>query len=199
MVRGARASYPLIHHPGRIPLYLEHFVDAGEAVRNYTDARGIDWDTADYVPLVDWKPCLRPEDSPPEFDLFVVNQKLPFMSYSFTGENPWLMDLAGRNTKVFSVGVNADTARRKRIADGDRIVLETPDGKTAEGIARLTEGLHPECVNVPGVLGRWAVGSPGAKGKGIHFNSLLTYSLDRMDTMSTALDACVKVRIRRAG
>ncbi len=196
-VRTARASYPLIHHPGRIPLYLEHFIDAGEAVRAYVEPRGIAWDTGDYEPLVSWKPCLAPESSPPGFDLWVVNQKLPFMSYSFTAENPWLVDLATRNTKVFTVGINADTARAKGIREGDRISLETPDGKRAEGLARLTEGLHPECLNVPGVLGRWAVGNPSAKGKGVHFNSLLTYSIDRMDTLTTALDACVKVRVAR--
>ena len=106
-MRDARAAYPLVHHAGRIPVYLEHFIDAGEAVRAYTEARGIAWDTADYEPLVQWKPCLRPEEERPGFDLFVVNQKLPFMSYSFTAENPWLTDLAGRNTKVFTVGISA--------------------------------------------------------------------------------------------
>ena len=43
----------MIHHGGRIPLYLEHFIDAGEAVKAYTDSRGIDWDTSDYTALID--------------------------------------------------------------------------------------------------------------------------------------------------
>jgi hypothetical protein len=42
------------------------------------------------------------------------------------------------------------------------------------------------------------VGNAATRGEGIHFNSLLTYSLDRMDTVAAALDACVKVRIHRA-
>lgn len=198
VVRGARASYPRAFHDARIPLYLEHFIDAGEAVKAFTDSRNIAWDTSDYIPLVDWKPCLREDESPPEFDLWVVNQKLPFMSYSFTSENPWLVDLATRNTKVFTIGINATTAHKKGIRDGDTIVLETAGGKRAEGVARLTEGIHPECLAVPGVLGRWAVGNKGARGKGVHVNSLLTYSLDRMDTVGAALDACIKVRVSRA-
>ncbi len=197
--RNATASYPRAFHEARIPLYLEHFIDAGQAVKAFTDSRGIAWDTSDYVPLVDWKPCLTADESSAEYDLWVVNQKLPFMSYSFTSENPWLVDLAERNGKVFTIGINAKTAREKGIRDGDRIVLETAEGKHAEGIARLTEGIHPECLSVPGVLGRWAIGNKGARGKGIHFNSLLTYSLDRMDTVAAALDACIKVKIRRAG
>ena len=41
------------------------------------------------------------------------------------------------------------------------------------------------------------MGSPGAKSKGVHFNSLLTYPIDRLDTMSTSADACIKVRVGR--
>jgi len=198
IVRDVKASYPRAFHDARIPLYLEHFIDAGEAVKAFTDSRNIAWDTSDYVPLVEWKPCFREGESPPEFDLWVVNQKLPFMSFSHTHENPWLVDLAKRNGKVFTIGINADTARKKGIRDGDRILLETAEGKRAEGVARLTEGIHPECLSVPGVLGRWAVGNKVDRGMGVHFNSLLTYSRDRMDTVSAALDACIKVRVSRA-
>jgi molybdopterin-containing oxidoreductase family molybdopterin binding subunit len=196
--RTARSSYPLPFHGARIPLYLEHFIDAGAMVRDYTTSCGVEWDTADYVPLVDWKPCLTEAQAPPEFDLWVVNQKLPFMTFSFSAENPMLVDLARRSAKVYNVGINAATAVRKGVRDGDRIVLETPDGRRAEGTARVSEGIHPDCLAVPGVLGRWAVGNPGARRQGIHVNGLLTYTLDHMDTLSAALDSCVKVRISRA-
>jgi molybdopterin-containing oxidoreductase family molybdopterin binding subunit len=197
--RTARTSYPLPFHGARLPLYLEHFIDAGGMVRDYTASRGVAWDTADYMPLVDWKPCLTEEQSPAQFDLWLVNQKLPFMTFSFSAENPMLVDLAKRSTKVYNVGINTATAARKGIADGDRVVLETPDGRRVEGTARTSEGIHPDCLAVPGVLGRWAVGNPGARGQGVHVNGLLTYTLDHMDTLSAALDSCVKVRISRVG
>ena len=47
-------------------------------------------------------------------------------------------------------------------------------------------------------LGRWSVGNPKGEQKGIHFNSLMTYSFDRMDPVAAALDACIKVRVRKA-
>ena len=85
-------------------------------------------------PLVDWKPCLtpRPRRRPP-FDLWVVNQKLPFMSFSHIGREPMAdgprdaqhQGLHGRDQRA--------TAARKGIADGDQIILETPDGRTATG------------------------------------------------------------------
>ena len=64
-----------------------------------------------------------------------------------------------------------------------------------KAVARLTEGLHPETISIPGVLGRKMTGNPRARGKGVHFNSLIGYSFERLDPLSAALDACVKVKI----
>jgi len=193
--RSVEQSYPRVFHRGRIPLYLEHFIGAGEEVKKFTESERIPWDTSDYVPLMHWRPCPAHEESPPEFDLFVVNQKLPFLTFSFTSENPWLMELAEHNGKVFSVGINTETARRKGINEGDLIELETPGWRKARAIARLTQGLHPECLAVPGILGRWVTANDRMRGKGVHFNSLIEYTFDRLDTLSAALDACVKVKI----
>ncbi|MBI2361243.1 MAG: hypothetical protein HYV04_20445 [Deltaproteobacteria bacterium] len=195
--RTAEQSYPRVFHKGRIPLYLEHFIGAGEDVRKFTQEHNIPWDTSDYIPLTEWRPCPAQTGSPPEYDLFVVNQKVPFLTLSFTSENPWLVDLAHRNAKVFPVGMNAATARRKGIAEGDQIEIETPSGKKFRAIARLTEGVHPECLIVPSILGRWVTSNDRARGQGVHFNSLLEYTVDRLDTLSAALDACVKVKVRR--
>ncbi|MBI4494729.1 MAG: molybdopterin-dependent oxidoreductase, partial [Chloroflexi bacterium] len=196
--RSARESYPRAFHRARVPLYLEHFLGVGEEVRRFTEEHDIPWDTADYVPLVEWRPCPAYQGSPPEYDLFVVNQKLPFLTFSFTSENPWLIELAERNAKVFPVGINADTARRKGIQEGDEIVLETPGGRKARGIARLAQGIHPECLAVPGILGRQITSNDRLRGRGVHFNGLIEYTLDRLDTLSAALDACVKVKIGKA-
>ena len=125
---GARYTYPKIHNPGRIPLYLEHYIDAGEDVKAYADMQGVPWDTSDYTPMVDWKPCLAAEDVPAEYDLWVVNHKLSFLAGTYSAENP----------------------------------------------------LRQE-----------------GKGKGVHVNSLLKYTPDRMDALSAAIDSCVKVKIRR--
>jgi anaerobic selenocysteine-containing dehydrogenase len=127
--------------------------------------------------------------------LFVVNQKLPYLTCTFTSENPWLIDIADRNTKAFPIGINRETARQKGIAEGDPIVLETTFGRRYPGVARLSEGIHPECLAVPHIMGRWITSLDKGRGKGIHFNSLLDYTFDRIDTLSAALDACARVKI----
>ena len=195
--RKAKYAYPLIHHGGRIPLYLEHFLDAGESVKAYTDSRGVDWDTSDYTALMDYKPCLTPEQAPPQYDMWLVNQKLPFMAGTYSAENPLLMDLAKRNTKVFNIGINRATALKKGIQDGDDIWIETAAGKKVKGLARLTEGIHPECISAPGMFGRTSAGNKDAIGRGVHFNSLVAFTLDHMDHVSAALDSCVKVRVSK--
>ena len=195
--RSAEQSYPRSFHEARIALYLEHFIHAGEAVRSFTRSKEIPWDTDDYMPLVEWRPCPAYSQAGSEYDLFLVNHKLPFMTFSFTIENRWLTDLADRNAKIFNVGINAETARRKGIRDGDTIEIESSSGLKAQGLARLTQGLHPECVAVPSILGRQITSNDKVRGRGIHFNSLLRYNMDRLDTLSAALDSCVKVRIRK--
>ena len=194
--RTARESYPRPFHRGRIPIYLEHFLEAGEQVKKVTEEMGLEWDTSSYVPIVEWRPCPSFPSEASEYDLFAVNHKLTFTTFTFSAENNWLNELSERNGKVYNVGINAETARRKGIQDGDTIEIESSFGATATGEARLTEGLHPETISIPGVLGRKITANSRARGKGVHFNSLIRYSFDQMDMLSAALDACVKVKIR---
>ncbi len=196
--RLAKYAYPMIHHGGRIPLYLEHFLDAGVAVKEYTDSRGIEWDTSDYAAVMDYQPCTTEKQAPAQFDMWLVNQKLPFMAGTYSAENPLLMDLAKRNSKVFNIGINRATALKKGIADGDEMWIETPAGKKVKGLARLTEGIHPECVSAPGMFGRTSAGNKDAVGRGVHFNNLVAFTLDHMDPVSAALDSCVKIKVSKA-
>lgn len=193
--RTVREAYPRVFHRGRIPIYLEHFLKAGEEVRKVTQEMGLDWDTSDYVPVVEWRPCPSFPSEPTEYDLYAVNHKLTFATFTFTAENNWLNDIAERDGKVYNVGINSQIARQKGIQEGDTIRIESSSGATEIGIARLTEGLHPECISIPGVLGRKITANPRARGRGVHFNSLIGYTFDRLDMLSAALDACVRVKI----
>jgi molybdopterin-containing oxidoreductase family molybdopterin binding subunit len=196
--RSSRESYPRRFHSGRVPLYLEYFLTAGEEVRAYMKQRDIKWwDTSDYAPLMEWKPCPA-YHAAPEYDLFVVNQKIPFLAFSFTQYNPWLTDVAERNGKVYPVAINTETARRKGISDGDRVVLETPSGRRSEGVARLTQCVHPECVAVAGVVGRQLSTLTPSQRQGVHFNSLVHYSFETLDFMTGAVDQCVRVKLTKA-
>ena len=94
--------------------------------------------------------------------------------------------------------IYVDTATKKGIKEGDLIWVEGHAGKV-KGRATLTECIHPEVVGIAGAFGHWADGMPLAKGKGTHFNSLLsTADFNRIDMLACHPDHCVKVKVCQA-
>ncbi|MBI2873484.1 MAG: molybdopterin-dependent oxidoreductase [Firmicutes bacterium] len=190
--------FPMPFTDGKLHLYYEFFKRAGEDVARVAETVGFEWDTSDYDPLPDWKPC-------PDFnlrdgyDLWVINYKVPYHAHSYTYENPWLGDLTDRIPGARDILINPWTARNKGLGDGDEVTLETPQGYRVHGRLSTTEGIHPEVLAVMGSQGHWAAGQPVAKGKGINFNTLIHQDVRRVDTLSGALDSCVKVRVAKVG
>ncbi|MBI2304101.1 MAG: molybdopterin-dependent oxidoreductase [Chloroflexi bacterium] len=180
----------------RFPIYFEQLISAGEQVRTVTEELGLPWDTSDYQPIPDWKPCPAYEERGSERDLYAVNYKVPFHYQSFTSENPWLNELSEQHPYAYKIMINTETAKRKGIQDGELIAVESAAGR-AQGRAKVTECIHPEVVAMAGVLGSWARGKPIARGKGPHFNSLLSLDKERVDWVSAAVDACVRVKVYR--
>lgn len=189
-------AYPRPFLTPRLPIYVEYFLSAGEEVRKTTDNLGINWDTSDYQALVDWKPCEAFQQTSPGHDLFIINFKLPFHSLSYTTHNGYLKELSEKNPYAYSLLLNAETAGKKGIESGDRIRLTTQDGYEAEGEAYLTECIHPEVVGIAGCFGRKSK-ALHSYGKGVHFNSLLPQKLERIDSLSAALDSCVRVKVTK--
>lgn len=191
-------AYPRPFLDARIPIYFEHLRHAGEDVERVTRQLGIAWDVSDYAPLPDWKPCPAYEEPPDsEYDLFAVNFKLPFHTFTITTENPWLDDLSERHPYAYKILINAARAQEKGIQDGDLICVESRVGKV-QGRAKVVQGIHPEVVGIPGTFGHWAAGKPISRGKGVHFNALLPLDLERIDKLCGAVDACVRVRVYKA-
>ncbi|MDP2726337.1 MAG: molybdopterin dinucleotide binding domain-containing protein, partial [Dehalococcoidia bacterium] len=161
-------AYPRPFLKPRIPVYLEHFQTAGEEVRKVTQGLGIPWDVSDYQPLPDWKPCPAYDENSDEYDLYAVNYKLPFHSFSVTAQNPLLNELAEHHPYAYKVLIPAKVAAERGIRDGDGVWVESPAGRL-EGRAKVTECIHPQVVGLAGTFGGWAEGRPIARGKGMHF------------------------------
>lgn len=189
-------AYPKPFIDARAPIYFEHLIDAGNQVSAIAEKLGLDWDVTPYSPLLRFFPCeaLKPDG---EFDLLIVNFKLPFQNHSISGENPWIDEISTANPYAYCVMLNRRTAAAKGLADGERVVIESRHGRE-EGTLRVTELIHPECVGIPGIFGHWAVRKPASRGKGAAFNNLLPPpSASRIDVVSGQLDTCVRVRVRK--
>ena len=159
-----------------------------------------EWDVSDYQPIPDWKPCPTYEEKSPDYDLYPINYRSPFHNMTQTMNNIWLNELGEYNPYTYYILINSQVAKKKGLKDRDIVRLQTEMGTKTEGIIKVIEGVHPEVVGISGSFGgRWARGLPVARGKGVHYNSLIPISLERMDMLSAAVDCCVKVKISKIG
>ncbi len=189
-------AYPRPFLSSRIPIYLEHFLDIGEELKKVTEEAGIPWDVSDYQPIPDWKPCqahLEDEDS--EYDLFAVNSKAPYHTFSQTVGNPVLTEIQNEHKFGSNVLLNHKTAGRKGINEGDEVWVESTAGFKVKGTVRLTDCLRHDVVGFIGLYGKWAKHVREEGRKGPHFNTMLPYSRERIDTVSTAVDMCIKAKV----
>lgn len=190
-------AYPRPFITARVPVYLEHLIDAGEKLKKVTDGLGLDWDFRPYTPLLTYFPCHAHEHEDEDYDLFVVNFKIPFINFSITVENPWIDEIASGNPYTYNVMLNRVTAEKKGLEDGDRILIESRFAN-GEGTLKVTELIHPECIAIPGTLGHWAQQFSISKYKGTGFNNFLPApGVEYIDTLSGQTDSCTRVRVSK--
>lgn len=182
----------------RVPIYFEHLIEAGREVKAVVDQLGLeDWDVTPYQPLLHFHPC-EAFHADGEYDLLIVNFKLPFQTFSVTAENPFIDEISRGNPYAYAVMMNRATAEAKGLADGDAVVVESRHG-TGRATLRVTELIHPECVGIPGMFGHWAQRRQVAQGKGMSFNNLLPPPSERrIDVVTGQVDSCIRVRVRKA-
>ncbi len=88
-----------------------------------------------------------------DFPLYLVNYKQAEHTHSRTFNNDWLMEMKPDNPLL----INAQTAARLGLTDGDPIWLESPYGK-AKATIQATERIHPEVVALHHGYGHWGFG-----------------------------------------
>ncbi len=186
---------------GRAPIYYDFFKTAGEQIEQIKKEHNIPgFDTADFQPVPDWKPCASYEEKRPEFDLYGIYYRMPFHTCTFTSNNPWLDEVSRLDPYTYSIAINAETAKKKGIKDGDTLLIESAGtGHKVEARAALTETIHPEVIAYTCGGGHWAKRLPIASqpDKGICPEWLIPLSWDYIDTVSLNLDLCVRVKVTK--
>lgn len=194
-----KERYPRAFFAARIPIYYEYVIDAGEKVRELARNMGVEWDVSRYRPLPEWVPSAAYKTSGSGFDLYAVTFKWPFLTGSFSSFNAWLAELRTYHPYTGRIILNRKVAQAKGIEDGDTIKLENTAGSSVEGIAKLSECIHPECVGLDHSAGNWArILPPRSRSTaGTHAGSLLEYGIESIDIMGGSLDASPKLRVSR--
>ena len=186
----------------RVPIYFEWFKSVGQKVQSMTNDLGIDLDTSAFQPLPEWRPCHAHTQNGKDDGLYAVYYKFPMQTFSGTYDNPWLDEVSEIDRFAYRVAINAETARRKKIQDGDWIeITSVTTGNSVRGRAAVTEGIHPEVIAIGGCGGHWSKYLPIAskEGKGLCFEWLMPVGLDNVDIPSLTQDQCVRVNVRKAG
>jgi molybdopterin-containing oxidoreductase family molybdopterin binding subunit len=186
----------------RVPIYFEFLNKLGEDIEKVKDEFQIPgFDTSDFQPLPDWKPCKSHEDENDDHDLFAIYYRVPLHTFSFTYNNPWLDEASRMDPHVYNISINTETAKRKGIKDGDWIDVESATTKEkVRARAKVTEGIHPKVIAVANCGGHWAKNLPIASqpGKGVCFEWLMALDFDHIDTVTLNQDLCVKVKVAKA-
>lgn len=186
-------KYPRQFFSARAQIYYEFMQRAGEDVRRVTDELGIPWETDDYQAMPDWKPCPSYRHQAPH-DMYLTNMKMPNQALSHTHRNPMLAALSARHNDLRSVWINPVTAAAKDIDDGERVLIETFEGRRQTATARVTNLVHPEVLATQGCGGGWAAGADSDE---VNFNALLAIDEDHIDFLSGALDCCISARVSK--
>ncbi len=134
--------------------------------------------------------------SPPEYDLYLISHKKIEYKQSRTTFNALLNEVEPEQR----VEMNAETASKKGIADGDQVWVEshnaiTGDTRRIEATAKVIESIRPDTVTMSHHYGFWV--HPVAKGKGPTPNQLF-FTGEGYVTNTADQFYQVKVKITRA-
>ncbi|MDZ4245649.1 MAG: molybdopterin dinucleotide binding domain-containing protein, partial [Dehalococcoidia bacterium] len=148
----------------RYPLpYMEHVKITGEELAANLKKVGVDWwPTKEYLPLPTFFPNVM-EEMPEKYDFYVTTVRNAQFSWGSNIECPWLIEAADLMAGQQDIYMNTKAAKQKGIKDGDEICVESEVGKVKRKV-KLTEGIRPDTLLIPGQFGQWA--APGSKETG---------------------------------
>ncbi len=159
---------------GKVEFFNPKFADKKDLTGRPVDAGPV------FTPR-DWQPS-------PDYPLYLINWKEASHTHTRSQNNPLLMSIKGSNP----LRINSDTAARLGIANGDEIVVESPNG-SVRAVADVTRGIHPEVVGAQHGFGHTALGQV-AKGRGTAFGGLNTIRYDPLSGQASHKEICVRVR-----
>jgi anaerobic selenocysteine-containing dehydrogenase len=188
----------------RHPFYFEHLHRTGDTLRHNLEEQGITIPGQDmtdvwnhYRPIPRWTG--RPDESAdPRYDLVALNWATPQFRMNCGDQtgNPLLNEVVDRTDPYqFAVLINGETARKRGLQDGDRVVVEAYWGGKAEGVLRVTELIHPDAVGIPAIHGFRSMHRNPVTRRGPHFNSLLSSAEGTFDPVHGGIDRSPRVRV----
>jgi phenylacetyl-CoA:acceptor oxidoreductase len=197
----------IVQHGLRFELpYQERLLRVGTELGHRLHEHGMTWwDTQlkEYQGLPVWKdfPGLweavigRCGGQPQDYPFWLLTARSMQYAWGANAGSQLMHEVAGNIAGHRGVIVNAGTAARLGIADGDAIEISTPK-RQVSGRAVVRQGIRPDTLLLIGQFDHWA--TPLAKDFGMaSLNALATMSLDLTDATGSGADI-VRVNLRRS-
>lgn len=167
---------------------VKGFATASRRVELY--AKGLEGKKDATGKAVDPLPVYEPRDWQPSADypLYLINWKEASHTHSRTFNNPWLLHLKAENPLI----IHPDTADNLGVGDGDKVVVESPHGKTTAKV-KVSKRIHPEVVGLQHGFGHWA-GGRDAKGRGTADGNLRPTKGDPLAGQALHKENCVRIK-----
>ncbi len=181
----------------RLHFYIEMIVDERDKLRKNMEEAKVpfidEWEWEDYQPLP--IPVLDPvHEEPGEFDLLAISFKDVQLNFGENLSIPWIADIVYNDPVHMGVLINSKAAAARNISDGDIIKITSNYGSIM-GLAKVTEGVHPECLAVSNALTRWTGYHSIVKPGGGNFNRLLPANLKNTCATSGQMECTSKVKV----
>ena len=180
----------------RIHFYLEMIVQERDKLRKKMEEANVpfidEWQWHDYhpLPVVDLDP-VHTEDT--AYDLYAISFKDVQLNFTENLSIPWISDIVYNDPVHMGVLINPQTAAARNIEDGDVITVTSSYG-SIKGIAKITQGVHVDCLAVSNALTRWTGYHSVVKPGGGNFNRLLPADLKNTDACSGQMECTAKVK-----
>lgn len=183
----------------RLHFYIEYILQRRDELKKNMEEANVpfrnEWWWGDYQALPDAR--LDPvHEEPPEYDLYAITFKDIQVNFTENLSIPWISDIVYKDPVHMGILINPKAAAKRAIRDGDVIQLTSPYGKII-GLAKITEGIHPETVGVSNALTRWVDYHAVIKPGGGNFNRLLPADLRNTDACSGQMETVAKVKVTK--
>ncbi|MBI4186116.1 MAG: molybdopterin-dependent oxidoreductase [Chloroflexi bacterium] len=182
----------------RAQVYLEYMVPLKQSVMAICQPRGVKLDWEQYTPLISWFPTVT-HKAKDEYDLYLSSFTDVLQAGGWTVNIPWVAEVSETSIYLHHILMNAGTASRKGIKDGDTVYLENDHGNRMKGTVHTIEGIHPRCLSMLKGMGRWAKGGQRLpKRQGPLMSDLIEIDLEHVDPVCLNIENGVRVKIYKA-
>ncbi|MGC8493772.1 MAG: molybdopterin-dependent oxidoreductase [Syntrophobacteraceae bacterium] len=183
----------------RLHFYLEYILQQRDQLKHKMEEAKVpfrnEWSWEDYQPLPDAR--LDPvHTEPSEYDMYAITFKDIQINFTENLSIPWISDIVYKDPVHMGILINPKTAAQKGIKTGDVIRITSAYGKLT-GLAKVTEGVHPQTVAVSNALTRWVDYHAVIKPGGGNFNRILPADLRNTDACSGQMETVAKVKVTK--